>query len=162
MRKSTFAVRAAAAAAGSDVAGLWAAVRAAPGDSLPKLVLADYLEENGDATTGYALRWCVAHDRWPHHVGEGPRGWAWANGVTGNVPRPHRKGYQRAVLPQFFFVVRGRSAYYTRATTLPASWRFGSDVEAVQILGMILERLCRVIGLSPPGRPDAATDRPRG
>src|SRR5262249_48658038 len=127
---------------------------AAPEDPAPKLVLADYLEEKGDVATAYALRWCVAHDRWPHHVNDGPRGRAWANGVAGNVPGTHRKGFQRAVLPQFFFVVRSRSVWHTRATSLPAAWRFGSDVEAIGLLGAILERLRGVIGLEPGAFPE--------
>ena len=49
----------------SDVDALWLAVLAAPSDELTKLVLADCLEENGAGRDAYALRWCVAHRRWP-------------------------------------------------------------------------------------------------
>jgi uncharacterized protein (TIGR02996 family) len=42
----------------TDHAAFLAAIDAAPGDDLPKLVYADYLDERGDAR-GTALRWVV-------------------------------------------------------------------------------------------------------
>lgn len=49
---------------------LWAAVEAEPDDDSPKLVLADYLDENDDAPKlSLALRWCVKRNKWPEDSG---------------------------------------------------------------------------------------------
>lgn len=53
----------------NDAKALWLAIRKHPGEGTPKLVLADWYEENGRPEMGLAIRWCVARGKWPRaHV----------------------------------------------------------------------------------------------
>lgn len=61
----------------SDEAALWRAVEAAPGDRMPLVALADYLEERGQGETAYALRWMAAHGKAPRKAGD--TGWHWGS-----------------------------------------------------------------------------------
>jgi hypothetical protein len=64
------------------------------------------------------------------------------------------------VLPSIFFEVFSRSPYHTRASSLPTSWRFASDAEAVERLGFVLARIRTLVGLAPDAEPGAAPDPP--
>lgn len=49
----------------ADVRAMWKAIAAQPLEDTPKLALADLYDELGEPRMGYALRWCVAHGKWP-------------------------------------------------------------------------------------------------
>jgi uncharacterized protein (TIGR02996 family) len=73
----------------ADFAALWAGVLRAEGDSLPKLVAADWLDENDRPTEAYALRWCGARGLWPERLGSLFRlsrseWWAWRDPLSMN------------------------------------------------------------------------------
>ena len=53
-----------------DLAALFVGVLAAPSDPLPKLVLADYLDEHGEPVLAHAFRWCAAYKRHPEYLPE--------------------------------------------------------------------------------------------
>ena len=62
-------------------AGFLAAILAEPGDSLPKLVFADFLDEGGEGSLAFAYRWCAARGKMPWHTSHrsipvGER-WSW-------------------------------------------------------------------------------------
>jgi uncharacterized protein (TIGR02996 family) len=63
----------------TDRAALWAGVLAAPHDAAPKLAMCDFLEESGqDPDLLAGLKWCLAHDKWPHDDTKTSWGtWAW-------------------------------------------------------------------------------------
>lgn len=44
---------------------LWAGCESNNADALPKLVLADWLEERGHESEARALRWMAENDKWP-------------------------------------------------------------------------------------------------
>ncbi len=62
--------------AGETEAAFWAAVEAAPDDDLPKLVLADWLDERGDPR-GACLRWVVAAHKRPAFDWIDTKTWDW-------------------------------------------------------------------------------------
>jgi uncharacterized protein (TIGR02996 family) len=82
------------------------AVIANPGDDLPRLVFADWCEDNGESERAEFIRWQLAS---PGHTSEGPlrtngllsvgdKSWLWskASGCTMDVPeinRVHRRGF---------------------------------------------------------------------
>lgn len=90
---------------------LWADILACPFDDLPKLVLADYLDERadyeqGDTRTSLALRWCLARGRWPRITGRRTM-FIWYTDPT--IKKPGRPAeVERATLPLVFFP--GRTA----------------------------------------------------
>src|SRR5271156_5585198 len=57
-------------------AAFWAAIAAAPGDDLLKLVFADWLAERGDPR-GDCLRWCVAESKRPAFDRHDTKTWDW-------------------------------------------------------------------------------------
>jgi len=59
----------------TDRAGFLAAILSAPGDSLPKLVFADFLDECGEGSLTFAYRWCAARGKGPDLVDSG--WWQW-------------------------------------------------------------------------------------
>lgn len=47
-------------------------IMAAPGDGLPKLAFADFLEEEcGELSLAFAYRWCAARGKWPNPRSDG-------------------------------------------------------------------------------------------
>ena len=48
-----------------DCAALFAGVLDSPRDPLPKLVLADWLDERGEPALAHCFRWCAAYGRHP-------------------------------------------------------------------------------------------------
>ena len=57
-----------------DCAALFRGVLAAPSDPLPKLVLADWLDEHSKPVMAHAFRWCAARGRHPGHGFDGGPG----------------------------------------------------------------------------------------
>ncbi len=103
----------------TDLAALWAAAEAAPGDDGLKLVLADALAEAGDADAERAVRWCVANRKWPkrtnlHRQADGGYGrWGWFGQTARGSPPPDRDANVRTRLPfalWAWFLVRGEPA----------------------------------------------------
>lgn len=121
---------------------LWAELRANPDDTL-KLALADYLEENGDPNTAYALRWCIAHDRWPR-VTKSLLIW-----ITD--PSERHMGKKRevaqALLPIAFFVIAGEYETCAQLRSMSTGHGFDTLASAIGQLGDILATLRRSIGL---------------
>ena len=66
-----------------DCAALFRTVLDSPRDPLPKLVLADYLDERGEPVLAHAFRWCAAYKRHPEY---GPAALApgWWRSSTGH------------------------------------------------------------------------------
>ena len=64
-----------------DCAALLRTVLDSPRDPLPKLVLADYLDEHGEPLLAHCFRWCVAYGRHPRG---NPRwtGGSWSEAFT--------------------------------------------------------------------------------
>ncbi|HEY1189064.1 MAG TPA: hypothetical protein VGE74_15525 [Gemmata sp.] len=132
---------------------LWAELRANPDDTL-KLALADYLEENGDPATGYALRWCVAHDRWPR-VTKSLMIWA-----TDPSQRHSgkKKDVARSMLPLVFFVAAGEYERCDQLRGMSNGYALHTLADALGWLGEILTRLQRAASLE---RTVTATQPPR-
>lgn len=107
-------------------------------DDLPLLVFADYLEEQGDTVTGYALRWMVKHKRRPT-FNEAYGCWVWYRRgydeldplTRGNLSRRRRMPYVECWLPEI--VSRELSQRYTSRSR---SW-----LALVRWLGWALERI---------------------
>ena len=110
-------------------AALWAAVRAKPADDLPRLVLADWLDETGDPATGAALRWCVARGKWPRTTKKGLYASWYVDPTQKHAGTP--KEVRRALLPIPLFVAAERHdiLYYVRRT--PSFVNFRSPEDAV-------------------------------
>ena len=65
-----------------DRTGLQNAVAAAPHDSAPKLVYADWLDEHGEPVLAAAYRWAGERGLHPfqRHARKSPEGWGWDEG----------------------------------------------------------------------------------
>jgi uncharacterized protein (TIGR02996 family) len=121
----------------STLDALWAAVRAAPGDAPAKLVLADYLEEHGDANAGFALRWCAREAKWPRLTKTQA---SWYTDPSRRHPGD-RAEVERATLPLAFFVVGHDCQRCVELAGMPSRVTFGSLPEALAYLGAILANL---------------------
>lgn len=55
---------------------LLAAIEADPDDALPKLVMADFLDDHGEPDLAYAYRWCANEGKWPE-FDRRRRDWDW-------------------------------------------------------------------------------------
>lgn len=117
-----------------DAATLWAAVRAAPDDDTGKLVLADYLEENGDASTGYALRWCVARGHWPRLTSTLA---IWYTDASQRHTGSRRE-VLRATLPIPFFVIAADCQRLNQLPGVPSGVAYRTLTEAAEYLGYVL------------------------
>jgi uncharacterized protein (TIGR02996 family) len=115
---------------------LWAGVLADPSAGLPKLVLADWLEETGDPAFAFALRWCVARRKWPGRKAGRRCEWAdgWSKDSARHLPTP---------------------VYVSLDTSFPraSSRTYDSVPKAVRALGSALEDV-RLACLTDPARPD--------
>lgn len=116
---------------------LWAAVRGSPADDLPKLVLADWLEENGSPTTGTAIRWCVARDKWPRVTKKYA---SWYTDPTRNHPG-RAEEVRRATLPTALFAVACGCDTLFDLRSLPEFVHFHSPEDAVGYVRYALSRL---------------------
>ncbi len=143
----------------SDADALWAAILAAPADDLPKLVLADYLDERGQERDAAALRWCVARQRWPRITRRQAMFIWYADPSMDHPGRPDEVA--RAMLPLTFLLVGQqceRCADFERLVggggvayrTLP---------DAVGYLGYVLAELRSLTGMPPSARPRRCSRR---
>ncbi|MDY3553639.1 hypothetical protein R5W24_002742 [Gemmata sp. JC717] len=119
---------------------LWAELRANPDDTL-KLALADYLEENGDPNTGYALRWCVAHDRWPRVTKSLIM---WLTDPT-EKHAGKKRDVARALLPVVFFVVLKQAQTQADLKFVTTGYAYSTLAIAMEVLGEVLADLRRMI-----------------
>lgn len=126
---------------------LWAELRTNPDDTL-KLALADFLEENGDPNTGYALRWCVAHDRWPR-VTKSLMIWN-----TDPTQRHAGKKLEvaRSLLPLVFFVTAKQYETCDQLRYCSPGMGYDTLADAIGHLGDVLATLRRSVGLERPKR----------
>lgn len=129
----------------SDADTLWAAVRAAPLDPTPKLVLADYLEKNGNPDAGHALRWCVGHDRWPRLT---PTLAIWNTDPTRTHPGKPEE-VERAMLPFPLFVVGFECEGYDQIAKMADGIAYRSLAGAIDFLGFALAELRRLVSPEP-------------
>ncbi|AWM41303.1 hypothetical protein GobsT_00720 [Gemmata obscuriglobus] len=119
---------------------LWAELRTNPDDTL-KLALADYLEENGDPNTGYALRWCVAHDRWPRVTKSLIM---WYTDPSEKHPGKKRD-VARALLPVVLFAVLGQVQTRADLKFVGTGYAYSTLAIAMEVLGEVLADLRRMI-----------------
>lgn len=143
MAKQAKSKKAAQPSNASEVEALWATVWAAPLDTTAKLVLADYLEENGDPDTGYALRWCVSHDRWPRLT----RTLAiWYTDPS----QPHTgkpEEVERALLPLPLFVVGFRCQQCDQLAQISSGVAYRTLPDSIGFLGDALAELRRLASM---------------
>ena len=85
-----------------DLAALFRGVLDSPRLKLPKLVLADYLDERGEHVLAHAFRWCAAHGRHPHATANGSAtGWFAGHRGWRLTPRADRSRLPWAVAQHF-------------------------------------------------------------
>ncbi len=105
----------------------WAEVIARPDDTLPMLVFADWLDENGSASLAFALRWSAERKQFPHRS-PGGRVVAWYRQPVGRL---HRLGGKPTpwMLPAAVYEQlrpRGKDGR-SKAKTVPEAFRRLAD-----------------------------------
>lgn len=80
----------------SQEQSMWATVKANPADGLPRLVLADWCDENGKPDLAYALRWSARRGRYPM-VTPYRRYATWGTLLKGQHKPPHQHQIPRLV-----------------------------------------------------------------
>ena len=142
-----------------DADALWSAVLASPSDDLPKLVLADYLEERGEDRDAAALRWCVARGRWPRITRRQAMFIWYADSTLDHPGRPDEVA--RAMLPLAFLVVGQQCERYADFERRVGGGGVAhrSLRDAIWYLGYILAELRSLTGLPANAEQSAAADR---
>ena len=126
-----------------DCAALFRTVLDSPRLRLPKLVLADYLDEHGEPVLAHGFRWCAAHGRHPDISPDDPApGWR----ALGRGKRMARAGPERlpwAVAMQFALTPAGyselRSWHGSRKWYAPTPWlAFAAVADALETLAAVV------------------------
>lgn len=103
-----------------------------PEEDAPRLIFADWLEDNGRAERATVLRWCVANGRWPEHMpGKFSKPWQWWHRCVLDRADGQKFASSRAVLPPELMgpMEAGRC------------WAADSLAGALDLLGAALARL---------------------
>src|ERR1700722_4671849 len=141
-----------------DADALWAAVLADQFDDLPKLVLADFLEDQGQGQDAAALRWGVARHRWPRITRRQAMFIWYADPTLDHPGKPEE--VERAMLPLAFLVVGQqceRCADFERLVS-GGGVAYRSLRDSVGYLGYVLAELRSLTGLPSSVESAAAPD----
>lgn len=115
-----------------------AARGSSPEDPGPLLILADWLEEHGEADMGYACRWMAHKNKRPYQTRHWSRhGWEWVwmrDTKTARYYHPvnRRTTPSHCILPH---------SYIQQRTTEGRAWYFRTWEDAVKKLAVCLQRL---------------------
>jgi uncharacterized protein (TIGR02996 family) len=92
------------------------AIASSNGNSLPRLVFADWLEEHGYHNAAAGQRWAAKHGKSPAPIGPGGAGGWIVGGIhathTGHQSPAHLSPYNRGTLPLHFFQTEGDADWH--------------------------------------------------